>query len=102
MGIYIPAGNTAIMAAVPLRQPAAAGGMVNMARGLGTALGMVVVTLALHAAARLGHAGAGPAMAMAVLAVCALAAAWAARRASAGHTDSTPRAGGRTFEAGRR
>ena len=98
LGTYIPASNTAIMAAVPARQAAAAGGMVNMARGLGTALGVAVVTLALHAAARLGHAGAGQAAAMAALAVCALAAAWA----GVGHPGSPPRAGGRTHGAGRR
>ena len=56
LGVYIPANNTAIMTAIPAREAAAAGGMVNMARGLGTALGVAVVTLALHAAARLGHA----------------------------------------------
>ena len=67
LGIYIPANNTAIMAAIPPGQAAAAGGMVNMARGMGTALGVAVVTLALHAAALLGqptracggHGGAG-------------------------------------------
>ncbi len=101
LGIYIPANNTAIMGTVPPPQAAAAGGMVNMARGLGTALGVAVVTFALHAAARLGHAGAGPAVAMAALAACALAAARAARSTSARH-GSPPRAGGRTFEAGRR
>ena len=51
LGTYIPANNTAIMTAIPPRQAAAADGMVNMARGLGTALGIAVVTLALHAAA---------------------------------------------------
>jgi len=92
LGAYIPANNTAIMAAIPVRQAAAAGGMVNMARGLGTALGVAVVTLALHAAASLGHAGAGPAAAMAALAASALAAARAGRSAGAGHRDGTPRA----------
>ena len=99
LGTYIPANNTAIMAAVPPQQVAAAGGMVNMARGLGTALGVAVVTLALHATARLGQAGAGLTAAMAALAVFALAAVWTARSASAGHHDGTPRAGGRTFGA---
>lgn len=93
LGTYIPANNTAIMAAVPPQQAGAAGGMVNMARGLGTALGVAVVTLALHAAARLGHAGAGPAAAMAALAVFALVAAQAARSASS--HDGMPHAGGR-------
>jgi MFS family permease len=100
LGAYIPANNTAIMAVVPPEQAAAAGGMVNMARGLGTAAGVAVVTLALHAAARLGHASAGPAVAMAVLAACALAAAQAARRA--GRPVDGRRAVGRIFGAGRR
>jgi MFS family permease len=100
LGAYIPANNTAIMAVVPPEQAAAAGGMVNMARGLGTAAGVAVVTLALHAAARLGHASAGPAVAMAALAACALAAAQAARRA--GRPVDGRRAVGRIFGAGRR
>jgi MFS family permease len=94
LGTYIPANNTAIMTAIPPGQAAAAGGMVNMARGLGTALGVAVVTLALHAATRLGHAAAGSAAAMAALALCALASAWAGRRVGAGHDSRTVRAGG--------
>ena len=84
LGTYIPANNTAIMTAIPPGQAAAAGGMVNMARGLGTALGVAVVALALHTAARLGHPSAGPAAAMAALAMCALASAWAGRRVGPG------------------
>jgi hypothetical protein len=38
LGTYFPANNTAIMTATPPGQAAAAGGMVNMARVLGTAL----------------------------------------------------------------
>ena len=93
-GTYIPASNTAIMTAIPPGQAAAAGGMVNMARGLGTALGVAVMTLALHAAARLGHAPAGPAAAMAALAICALPPAWARRRVRAGRNSRAVRAGG--------
>ena len=63
-----------------------------MARGLGTALGVTVVTL--HAAAQLGHAPAGPAAAMAALAICALASARAGRRTGAGDEDRTVRTGG--------
>jgi MFS family permease len=94
LGTYIPANNTAIMTAIPPGQAAAAGGMVNMARGLGTALGVAVVTLALHAATSSGHAFAGPAAAMAALAICALAAAWSGRRGGAGHNDRTVGADG--------
>ena len=66
-----------------------------MARGLGTALGVTAVTLTLHTAARLGHASAGPAVAMVVLAAAALAATWACT-SRAGAPDGTgPGGGGR-------
>ena len=39
LGSCIPASNTAIMTAILPGRAAAAGGMVNMARGLRTALG---------------------------------------------------------------
>jgi MFS family permease len=94
LGIYIPANNTAIMTAIPPRQAAAAGGMVNMARGLGTALGVAVVTLALHGAARLGQASAGPAAAMAALTLCALASTWASHRVGARYNSQTVSVGG--------
>ena len=70
LGVYIPANNAAIMAAVPPGESGAAGGLVNMARGLGTALGVAAVSVALHAGAR-------PGPAMLTLAAAALAAAWA-------------------------
>ena len=50
LGVYIPANNAAIMAAIPNRMAATAGGMLNMARGLGTAVGVAAVTIALHVA----------------------------------------------------
>jgi hypothetical protein len=70
LGVYIPANYAAIMAAVPPGESAAAGGLVNMARGLGTALGVAAVSIALHAGAR-------PGPAMLTLAAVALLAAWA-------------------------
>ena len=76
LGAYIPANNAQIMAAVPVRDAATAGGMVNMTRGLGTALGVAVVTLGLHAGAHLGR-GDGGRLAIAALAAAALAATWA-------------------------
>jgi hypothetical protein len=80
------------MTAIPPGR-AAAGGMVNMARGLRTALGVAAMTPPLHAAARLDPAPAGPAAAMAALAICALAPAWARRRVSAGRNSRPVRAG---------
>ncbi len=82
------------MTAIPPGQAAAADEMVNMARGVGTALRGAVVTLALHTAARPGHAPSGPAAAMAALAICALPAARTRRRAGAGRNSRAVRAGG--------
>jgi hypothetical protein len=94
LGTLFPANNSSVMTAVPL-QAAAAGGMVNMAGG--TALGVATVTVAPHAAARLGRPRSGPAAAMAVLVATALVTTWAGRR------DSSARwAGVRIHGAGRR
>ncbi|GAB3363654.1 MFS transporter [Amycolatopsis echigonensis] len=48
LGVFIPANNSAVMSAIPARMSATGGGLVNMARGLGTALGVALVTLCLH------------------------------------------------------
>ena len=87
LGSYTPADNAEIMAALPAGDAAAAGGMVNMTRGIGTALGVAVVTLGLHAAA---SPGAGQESSMAALAVVALAVTWAgagSRRPGQGTAD---------------
>jgi MFS family permease len=80
LGLYTPANNAEIMAAVPARDAAAAGGMVNMTRGIGTALGVAVVTLGLHTGAHLRWPDAGLTMSMAALAVVALIAVWCGLR----------------------
>ncbi len=38
LGVYIPANNAHVMTVIPARHAAMAGGMVNMSRGLGTAV----------------------------------------------------------------
>ncbi len=81
LGIYTPANNAEIMAAVPAGDAAAAGGMVNMTRGTGTALGVAVVTLGLHAGALLRSPQAGLALSMAALAAVAVLGTGAALRA---------------------
>ena len=53
-----------------------------------------MVTLALHTAARLAYAPAGPAAALAALAICAPPPAWTRRRAGAGRNSRAVRAGG--------
>jgi hypothetical protein len=84
------------MTALPAGDAAAAGGMVNMTRGIGTALGVAVVTIGLHAGALLGDSGVrtgqetGQEVAMAAL---ALAAAWAGMTASGSRSRPGSRAG---------
>jgi MFS family permease len=50
LGVFTPANNTLVMRAVPAASAGTGGGLVNMARGLGTALGVAAVTLVLHLA----------------------------------------------------
>jgi MFS family permease len=86
LGLFTPANNTLIMAAVPGPAAATGGGLVNMARGLGTALGVAGVALA-----RSGGAGRHRPLDGATLTVLVLAAtslvtvcsAWAQRGLSA-------------------
>jgi MFS family permease len=90
LGCYIPANNADVMAVTPAAEAATAGGMVNMTRGIGTALGVAIVTLALHAGAP--SVRAGQALAAAALATAAAAAAWAGHRS--GVRDGVGPAGG--------
>ena len=48
LGTFTPANNTLVMGAIPQRAAGTGGGLVNMARGLGTALGVALVTLTLY------------------------------------------------------
>ncbi|MEU9247406.1 MFS transporter [Streptomyces sp. NPDC048385] len=50
LGLFTPANNTLIMRAFPVAAAGTGGGLVNMTRSLGTALGVALVTLALHLA----------------------------------------------------
>ncbi|GAA1984882.1 MFS transporter [Kitasatospora viridis] len=69
LGIYVPANNTQVMRAIPTSSAGTGGGMVNMTRGLGTAIGVAAVTLAMHLAP-----GTGPtAAALTLLAFALLA-----------------------------
>ncbi|WP_328290035.1 MFS transporter [Nocardia aurantiaca] len=53
LGVFIPSNNAGIMSAIAPGRSGTSGGLVNMSRGLGTAGGVAVVTLALHLG---GHA----------------------------------------------
>jgi EmrB/QacA subfamily drug resistance transporter len=76
LGLFVPANNAAVMAAVPRRVSATAGGMVNMTRGIGTSLGIALVTLVLHTA---GDGGRLAFAALAAVAAVATATGLAAR-----------------------
>lgn len=67
LGLFIPANNSAVMGAIPAHASAVGGGLVNMARGLGTAFGVAVVTLGLHVAAPTARWATGPRLALASL-----------------------------------
>jgi MFS family permease len=71
LGIFTPANNSLVMHAIPIHVAGTGGGLLNMTRSLGTALGVALVTLALH----LRPAGAqlfdGPRSALLLLAVAA-------------------------------
>jgi EmrB/QacA subfamily drug resistance transporter len=83
LGLFIPANNTAIMAAVPEHLSATAGGMVNMTRGVGTALGIAMVTLALQITASVSGEARVAFAALAVGAVFATATGVTARASGA-------------------
>ena len=71
LGLAIPANNAAVMAEVRASSTAATGGMVNVARTLGTSLGVAVTALGLHVANQ--HHLAGPEVVLGALAVVSIA-----------------------------
>ncbi|MFC0062972.1 hypothetical protein ACFFQW_04215, partial [Umezawaea endophytica] len=48
LGVFTPANNAAVMAALPTGRAGLGGGLVNTTRGLGTALGIAISTFLLH------------------------------------------------------
>lgn len=87
LGAFLPSNNAAVMVGIPARASAVAGGILNMSRGLGTALGVAVVTLSLS----VGGASRGDVGTKLALAAVGLAAAVAGGTAmhsrSSGHVD---------------
>jgi MFS family permease len=85
LGLYVPANNTVIMRSTADSSASLLGGLVSMARGIGTTLGISLMALALH----LGHADrgyAGSAQARPAFIVLAVVSAAAAAIALAGRT----------------
>lgn len=59
LGLFTPPNNAAIMGVVPPKDAGVAGGVINMTRGMGTALGLAVTTLLLGAFSGSAVAGGG-------------------------------------------
>jgi MFS family permease len=71
LGLFVPANNAVVMRSAEAGSASVLGGMVSMARGIGTTLGIALVTLGLHLAGP-GPAGRpDPVLALAVLAAAA-------------------------------
>jgi MFS family permease len=49
IGVFAPANNAMVIRRIPTMAAGTGGGLINMTRGLGTAFGIALVTLALHA-----------------------------------------------------
>ncbi|WP_441246721.1 MFS transporter [Kitasatospora sp. McL0602] len=70
LGLLLPANNTLMMRSIPAESSAVGGGLVNMVRSLGTALGTALPVLAVHLA---GPAVGGRTVLVLLAAVAALA-----------------------------
>jgi EmrB/QacA subfamily drug resistance transporter len=90
LGIFTPSNNTMIMGSIPGRSSGTGGGLVNMTRGLGTALGVSLVTLALHVGSAGQGIGSGYRLAFAVLLVAALLAIFVSRSETIGGSAAKP------------
>lgn len=86
LGLFTPANNAQVMGAIPPESSGAGGGMLNMARGLGTSLGIATVTLCLDETA-LGPGHAKPAFA--ALLCASLATLVSTARRNDGYTSGT-------------
>ncbi|MFB7669075.1 MFS transporter [Kitasatospora sp. NPDC056138] len=71
LGLLLPANNALVMRAIPAESSAVGGGMVNMVRSLGTALGTALPVLGVHLA---GRAAGGTTVLLLLVAAAALAA----------------------------
>jgi EmrB/QacA subfamily drug resistance transporter len=83
LGIFTPANNSLVMRSIPIQAAGTGGGLVNMTRSLGTALGVALVTLALHLRPADATPLTGPRTALLSLtavAVILLVSAWLVRR----------------------
>jgi EmrB/QacA subfamily drug resistance transporter len=84
LGTFTPANNNLVMHLVPASLAGTGGSLLTMARSLGTALGVAVVTLVLHLRPQVGGPADGPAIALLALAVAGIGTVLSARRGGGG------------------
>jgi MFS family permease len=92
LGLFVPANNTVIMRSTADSSASLLGGLVSMARGIGTTLGISLMALALHLGGA-GHGYAGSTQVRPAFIVLAVAAATAAALALAGRAQARGPAG---------
>jgi MFS family permease len=92
LGLFVPANNTVIMRSTADSSASLLGGLVSMARGIGTTLGISLMALALHLGGA-GHGYAGSTQARPAFIVLAIVAAAAAVIALAGRAQAQGPAG---------
>jgi hypothetical protein len=92
LGLFVPANNTVIMRSTADSSASLLGGLVSMARGIGTTLGISLMAFALHLGGA-GHGYAGSTQARPAFIVLAAAAATAAAIALAGRAQARGPAG---------
>jgi EmrB/QacA subfamily drug resistance transporter len=97
LGLFTPPNNAAIMAAAPKRQSGMAGGVLNMTRGTGTALGLALTAAAYELG---GSPRQGFRIAVLFLATMAAAAAWLASRRGHGPAEPASPAAGQSRPGG--
>jgi MFS family permease len=92
LGLFVPANNAVIMRSAADSSASLLGGLVSMARGIGTTLGISLMAFALHLGGT-GHGYAGSTQARPAFIVLAVAAATAAAIALAGRAPARGPAG---------
>jgi EmrB/QacA subfamily drug resistance transporter len=88
LGMFVPVNNMTIMHAAPAGRAGAMSGVLNMTRGLGTALGVALASLLYSSAAGAGVSGADHGLAAALLALAALVLLTAALAARGAGSDT--------------
>jgi MFS family permease len=92
LGLFVPANNTVIMRSTADSSASLLGGLVSMARGIGTSLGISLMALALHVGGA-DHGYAGSTQARPAFIVLAVVSAAAAAIALAGGAQARGQAG---------